>query len=309
MMKAISLQWLTRTDLGNFNSGEGAGNLTDIKLYDNGRKPYVSGQAVRRALFDTLQRSYPEHFHCSPETACGDVENCWSCDMRGFLITEEGKGGKQRWSPVKASPALGQVSKEIVNDLLTRHSDITKENRESKDMRLAYVQMMENIYKMNLVIDIDHLGKVIEPVIEGTGKKQKVTGYQVAIDIGEAERVKRTCALLDSIYHLSGFAKQARALGSLAPEILLVTLKSTYNQRGLSALDLDLDRKINVERLSIILKEQKMLEDQICVGWTPGIIKNEDEVKAVFEQFEIPILTVLEAIQWAKHQIHRERLE
>lgn len=306
MIKAVSLQWLTRTDLGNLNSGEGAGNLTDLKLYDNGRKPYVSGQAVRRALFDTLQRNYPDHFHCSPETPCGDVENCWSCDLRGFLATEEGKGGTRRWSPVKASPALGQIAKEIVNDLLTRHSDITKENRESKDMRLAYVQMMENIFKLNLVIDIENIGRVIVPKIETKGKKQKVTGYEVNIDIGEEQRLLRINALLDSVYHLSGFAKQARALNSMAPEILLLTLKDTYNQRGLSALDLDQNRQIDAGYLSIILKEQKMLDDQICVGWTPGVIKNEDEIQSIFKQFEIPVLTVLEAIQWAKDQVHSE---
>ncbi|SEN02732.1 type I-B CRISPR-associated protein Cas7/Cst2/DevR [Lihuaxuella thermophila] len=307
MIKSILLSWLTRTDLGNLNAGEGAGNLSDLKLYDNGRKPYVSGQAVRRALFDTIQRNYPEHFHCSPETPCGDVENCWSCDLRGFLATEEGKGGTRRWSPVKSSPALGQIQKDIINDLLTRHSDITKENRESKDMRLAYVQMVENTYKVNLVIDVDNIGRVVEPVIETKGKKQKVTGYQTTIDIGEQERMIRVQALLDGVYHLSGFAKQARALNSLAPEFLFISLKNTYNQRGLNALDLDHDCNMHPERLSIILKEHQMLGDQVCVGWTPGVITNESEIRPVFEQYHVPILSVLEAIEWAKEQVGKKQ--
>lgn len=302
MTKAIALSWLSRTDLGNLNAGEGAGNLSDLKLYDNGRKPYVSGQAVRRALFDTIQRNYPEHFLCSPETPCADVVRCWSCDLRGFLATEQGIGGTRRWSPIKASPALGQISKEVVNDLLIRHSDIKKEARESKDMRLAYVQMMENTYKVNIVIDVEQVGRVIQPIIES----QRVTGYETTIDIGTEERLTRIHALLDAVYHLSGFAKQARAINSLAPELLLLTLKSSYNQRGLNVLDLDENGNINCEQLNIVLKEQKILGDQTCVGWTPGVINNEAEVRSIFEQFEIPVVTVLEAIQWAKKQINGE---
>ncbi|MBA4493251.1 type I-B CRISPR-associated protein Cas7/Cst2/DevR [Paenactinomyces guangxiensis] len=308
MVKSIALTWLSKTDLSNLNSGEGAGNLTELKVYDNGRKPYVSGQAVRRALFDTIQRSHPERFRCSPETPCGDVENCWSCDLRGFLAPEEKKGGTRRWSPVKASPALGQVAKEIVSDLLTRHSDITKENRESKDMRLAHVQMMDNIYKLNLVIDTENVGRVQEPTIVTEGKKQRVTGWHTTVQVSEEERILRLHALMDGVYHLSGFAKQARQLSSLAPECLILSLKQTYNQRGLSTMDLDAENRMDPEGLMLFLKEAKHLGDRICVGWAPGIVSNEKEIRKIFEQYQVPVLSVFEAIEWAKTEMGKERV-
>jgi CRISPR-associated protein Cst2 len=304
MYKSISMSWLAKTDLGNLNSGEGAGNITEMKLYDNHRKPYVSGQAVRRALFDTIQRSYPEHFHCSPETPCTDIVTCWGCDLRGFLSPEKETGGQRRWSPIKVTPALGQLRSEIISDLLTRHSDIGKEDRKSTDMRLAHVQMTENIYKLSLVIDIANVGKEIRPKIEKSGKKEKVTGYKVVTDVSIEERKKRVMAVLDGIYHLSGFAKQSRAMNSLSPEILLISLKKTYNQRGLSVLDLDDEGNLkNLDGLHIFLKEHEILGDQLCVGWTPGIIKNEAEVREVLDSFQVPVISIIEAIEWAKSQL------
>mgnify|MGYP001272959428 CR=1 FL=1 len=305
MLKSLSLTWLSKADLSNLNAGEGAGNVTELKLYDESTKPYASGQAVRRALFDTIQREYEEHFHCTPESPCTDVEKCWSCDLRGFLAPEEGAGGTRRWSPVKVSPAFGQLRREIVSDLLTRHSDLAKENRESKDMRLAHVQMMDNIYRLSVIIDILNIGKVREPKIEKKQKKEQVVGWVDKVNISKNERVKRTKALLDAIYHLSGFAKQARSAASLAPEILVVAAKPTYNQRGQQVIDLNEQGAVPIDRLETVLKEYEVTGDKLCVGWTPGIIQNEGAVQEIFGEFKIPVVTVAEAIQWAKEQVEK----
>lgn len=306
MVKSIALTWLSKTDLSNLNSGEGAGNVTELKLYDENSKPYASGQSVRRALFDSIQREHPENFKCTPESPCGDVENCWSCDLRGFLAPEEGAGGTRRWSPVKVSPAFGQLRREIVSDLLTRHSDLKKENRDSKDMRLAHVQLTDNIYRLSVVVDVMNIGKVVEPLTEKKGKKERVVGWKDTVNISGEERKTRGQALLDGIYHLSGFAKQARSSASLAPELLMIVAKNSYNQRGQQVFDLDDSSQVNIERLKLLLKEYQILKDEVCIGWTPGVIENEDEVKQVFQEFDIPVKTVIETIQWAKEKLEKE---
>lgn len=305
-MKAVSISWLVKTDLSNLNAGENAGNLTELKRYHFDSKPYVSGQSIRRALFDTIQRSYPDRFLCSPETPCGDVENCWSCDLRGYLAPEEGTGGTRRWSPIKSSPALGQVASDIVNDLLTRHSDLEKENKQSKDNRIAHVQMTENIYRCNIVLDLANIGVVHSPIIEekkGSKGKSVVRGYQKKLEISREEKITRVHAVLDSIYHLSGFAKQARSASSLAPEIMVLALQDTYNQRGLSVLDLNGNGEMDLGRLEITLKEHQLLGNKLVIGWTPGIVANEQSVLEIFEKYHYPVMTVLEGIIWAKEQI------
>jgi len=300
-MKAITLVWLTRADLSNLNSGQGSGNLTELKTYANGTKPYVSGQATRTALFDTIARSHEDHFKCTSERPCADVENCWGCDLRGFLATKEGEGGERRWSPIKVTPGLGQISGEIVTDLLTRSSVVAKsDDRASKDMRLANVQMMENLYRFAMVIDVDNVGLVKKPILEGTGKEQRVTGWEKAIDIGPEQRKIRVQALLDGVFNLSGFAKQARAAASLAPELLLAISQNTYNQRGLKALEVDDQGNIATATLEVALQENTDLGNKVYFGGSSGVVDNWDEVTVLLQQYQVEVLPVHKVIDALK---------
>jgi len=300
-MKCLSFTWLAQADLSNLNSGQGSGNFTELKTYDFGQKPYVSGQATRTAIFETIARTYPEKFICTPERPCADVENCWGCDLRGFLAPKEGVGGDRRWSPVKVTPGLGQLKKDITNDLLTRHSVMDKEGeKQSKDNRIAHVQMTENIYKFGMVIDVDNIGKVKVPVTEGKGKEERVVDWKVAVDIGKEARKERIKALIDGIYNLSGFAKQARAAASLAPDVLLVTVQDTYNQRGLKALELDEEGNVKEDLLDYYLAENSSAGNKIFFGLTPGIVKNEEKVKELFRNYEVEILRVSQVIDKVK---------
>ncbi|RKU14237.1 type I-B CRISPR-associated protein Cas7/Cst2/DevR, partial [Candidatus Poribacteria bacterium] len=63
--KGITMVWLSKTDLSNLNAGEGGGgNVTELKTYDNGTKPYASGQSVRHALRESIGRNNPNVFLC-----------------------------------------------------------------------------------------------------------------------------------------------------------------------------------------------------------------------------------------------------
>lgn len=303
-MKCLSLVWLAKADLSNLNSGQGSGNLTELKTYDYGRKPYVSGQATRTALFETMARTYPEKFICTAERPCADVENCWGCDLRGFLATKEDIGGDRRWSPLKVTPGLGQLAQDITSDLLTRHSVIDKEEKKSKDNRIAHVQMTDNIYKFGMVIDVVNIGKVKVPKLEGKGKDQRVVDWETKVDIGEEERINRINGLLDGIYNLSGFAKQARAAASLAPEVILLTIQDTYNQRGLKALEMDEEGNINIELMQYAIDEHKFNGDQILFGLTPGLINNEQEVRNLLQENDVEVLRISQVFDKVKSLIN-----
>ncbi len=304
MIKCVTVTWLAKADLSNLNSGEGSGNLTELKLYYNGQKPYISGQATRTALMDTIARSYPDKFLCTPERPCADVANCWSCDLRGFLATKEGVGGDRRWSPLKVSPGLGQIPADIVTDLLTRSSIFDKgEDRESKDMRIAHVQMAENIYKFGMTVDIENIGKVKEPILEGKGKNQKLKEWKETVNISAEERKLRINAVLDGIYNLSGFAKQARAATSLAPDIVMISLQETYNQRGLKALEVNDDRTINISILKAAIQDHKNQGNTLLFGYTPGVVTNESELESLLKENNIEVQTVYEAFKQAKELI------
>lgn len=297
-LKGISIVWLSKTDLSNLNAGEGGGgNVTEIKTYENGRKPYASGQSVRHALREAIHRNNPGVFLCVPEAPCTNVAECWLCDLFGFLNPIADKGFDRRWSPIKVTPALGQIASDVVTDLLIRMSGIEKEDKKTADQRIAYVQMMSNVYRLGLSLDVANVGKVITPQYEGKGKNAKFNGWKTDVEIEKAEKIKRTVAVLDAIGGISDFAKQARNAASLSPDIFIASTHTRYSHRTLRALELDDEGHVNTKTLQVILQDLKDDGAKLFCGFTPGVVKNDDALTQVLDDFGIEASNPLRALR------------
>lgn len=286
-LKGITMVWLSKTDLSNLNAGEGGGgNVTELKTYDNGRKPYASGQSVRHALREAIERNNPSVFHCTPESPCGKVENCWLCDLFGYLNPKLGEGFDRRWSPIKATPALGQIANDIVTDMLIRMSDREKsDDGATRDQRIAYVQMMSNVYRTGLSLDVANIGMVVHAKYKGKGKNQTFDGWATVADIKEEERRNRAIAVLEAIGGITDFAKQARNAASLSPDIFIASTHSRYSHRTLRALECDDDGKVKTNTLRVILQDLQDDGATVFFGFTPHVVKNDDELLDTVKEF------------------------
>ena len=286
-LKGITMVWLSKTDLSNLNAGEGGGgNVTELKTYDNGRKPYASGQSVRHALREAIERNNPGVFLCTSESPCGDVQNCWLCDLFGYLNPKLGEGFDRRWSSIKATPALGQISNDIVTDLLIRMSDREKsDEKQTRDQRIAYVQMMSNVYRTGLSLDVANIGVVVRAKYEGKGKDQAFGGWETVTDIKTEERRNRASAVLEAIGGIADFAKQARNAVSLSPDIFIASTHSRYSHRTLRALECDDDGNVNTDTLRVILQDLRDDGATVFFGFTPHVIKNDDELLETVKEF------------------------
>lgn len=312
--KSLEISWLFETELTNMNAGEGSSNLKEIKSYNNGL-PYVSGQSMRHALRSSMKREFKHEFKCTPEFPCGDVENCWTCDLFGYLLPSS---GDKRWSPIKASPALGQIRYPITTDLIFRmvediecpncNSKIyplkAKQDADSIDkgselkcpkcsekfeapyairQALAYKQLIKNIYKTSLSIDLINVGLVEIPKIDN----DKLDGVKSLIDIGDDERVRRVKAILNGVYNLSDFANQSREMVNASPDFVVIGLQKQYNHRLASTIKLDEDGNIDVNHFKSVIEDSlKMNENKIFIGFIDGIIKNENEFKECINQLD-----------------------
>ena len=286
-LKGITMVWLSKTDLSNLNAGEGGGgNVTELKTYDNGRKPYASGQSVRHALREAIERNNPGVFLCTSESPCGDIQNCWLCDLFGYLNPKLGEGFDRRWSSIKATPALGQIANDIVTDLLIRMSDREKsDEKQTRDQRIAYVQMMSNVYRTGLSLDVANIGVVVRAKYEGKGKDQAFDGWETVADIKAEERRHRAIAVLEAIGGITDFAKQARNAASLSPDIFIASTHSRYSHRTLRALECDDDGNVNTDTLRVILQDLQDDGATVFFGFTPHVIKNDDELLETVKEF------------------------
>jgi CRISPR-associated protein Cst2 len=334
-LKGISMVWLSKTDLSNLNAGEGGGgNVTELKTYDNGRKPYASGQSVRHAIRQAVYRNNPDVYKCTPESPCGNVNECWLCDMFGYLNPKPGKGSDRRWSPIKVTPALGQIASEIVTDMLIRMSDKTKsdgkskpdkedtllqtseeteqdeeaeEKSGSKDQRIAYVQIMSNVYRIGLSLDIANLGKVIEAEYDSKGKEFR--GWKIITDVGGEERKKRAIALLYAIGGISDFAKQARNATSLSPDIFIAGMHPRYSHRILRALALDDKGNVNPDELRVILQDLQDDGAKLFFGFTPQVVTNQEVLISTIKEFNLDPVNPIRAIQNLMDSVRNASIE
>ncbi len=308
-LKGVTLVWLSKTNLSNLNAGEGGGgNITELKTYDDGSKPYASGQSVRHALREAIERNNPGVFHCTPESPCCKVKICWLCDLFGYLDPKPGQGSNRRWSPIKATPALGQIADEIVTDLLIRMSDKPKDIDEidteesvddepdaetgSMDQRIAYVQIMSNVYRVGLSLDVANIGKVVDVNYEN-GKVNR----SIADKIGVEERKKRAVAVLDAIGGITDFAKQARNAASLSPDIFIASTHTRYSHRTLRALECSDKGCVDTKTLQVILQDLQDDGATLFFGFTPNVVKNDDALLETVKEFGLEPANPIQALR------------
>jgi len=287
--QSVTITWLSKVDLSNINSGEGGGgNVVELKTYRSGKRPYASGQSVRHALREALERGNPGCFTSTPEAPSGDIQNDWLCDLFGYLNPKKGEGSDRRWSPIKCTPALGQLDSEIVTDLLLRMSDLEKEaGNATKDQRLAYVQLTENIFRTGLVIDVHAVGRTL--VVEGNKEKKQITRREWVDKLEEVERLKRVRAVVAALGQMGDFAKQARNAVSFAPDIFFGAVLPAYTQRGLRTLELDAKGNIEIGTFRTVAQDLKAYDAALFAGHTPGVVNNDADFLAACADLEIEI--------------------
>lgn len=313
--KNIVVSWLFETELSNMNAGEGSSNLKEIKTYNNGL-PYISGQSMRHALRQAMKRENSDDFKCTPEFPCGDITNCWTCDLFGYLLPSQ---GAKRWSPIKASPALGQIRNSITTDLIFRmvediecpechdkiyplaaRSEGVKEIKKDTDLKcpkcgktfnapydirqaIAYKQLMKNIYKSSISIDVANIGVEEVPVISEDGKMNATKPIN---NIGCDKKIERIKSILNGIYNLSDFANQSREMVNSTPDFVIISLQKRYNHRLASVLKLDEDGNMDIKVLESVIEDTLSMDGtKVYAGFISGIIKNEEEVMVILNKF------------------------
>lgn len=292
----VTITWLSKVDLSNINSGEGGGgNVVELKTYRSGRRPYASGQSVRHALREALERGNPGCFKSTPEAPSGDIKEDWLCDLFGYLSPRRGEGADRRWSPIKCTPALGQCDAEIVTDLLLRMSDLEKdEGKAARDQRLAYVQLAENVFRTGLSLDVRAIGRRL--LVEGDPKTKQITRRELVSEIDDAERTKRVRAVIRALVQLGDFAKQARNAVSFAPDLFFAAVLPVYTQRGLRTMELDAEGNLDLATLETVAADLRELGARLFVGHTPGVIKNDRGFLDLCRRMEIPVASPVQML-------------
>jgi len=301
----LNIAYITRVNLASLNGSEGTGgNITEMKKvsdYKGNEYAYVSGQALRRYLKETLMQlgekitevdekgeptfkvdgktvDLDRKFNDYKETAFKEYVDL---DLFGFMFPNGGR----RWSPVKVSPLLSLLPYKGEYDYLTRKQKPKEGNEKSGNIVQIEIDTL-NFMRGNIIINLNHIGNEVDEYT-----------YEINSILNNEEKNHRLNVLLDAIKYFNGGAKQARNLEDLAPKFIVISKQKTGNPFLLNILKVDEDGKIDIESLKEAIIDN-VVED-LTIGITNGIFTNEKKIKEEFEN----VVTVNEAIEKYKNSI------
>jgi CRISPR-associated protein Cst2 len=218
--KALTLTYLTPVSFASLNGGDKeADNMVNIKkltretAHGPQAYPYVSSQAVRRALRERLA-----DFGCDlsegvaatqKKGAATTLQNPKSYiddDLFGYMEGTKGEGGakggtKKRTSPVRVSPLLAMDAYQGDLDFGTNYMSV----KAGGDPNIFETEIHSGLYRGTILIELDRVG---------CGE-----GFEKG-DLEKSERAKRVSALLTAVQNLWTSGRQSRFLADISPKFV-----------------------------------------------------------------------------------------
>lgn len=296
----LNIAYIAKVNVASLNGGESSGgNVTVLKKISNYRGDefaYVSGQALRRYLKETLaqlgesisgvdEKGNPTFIDDKKFLNLNNkidekikekiFKSVCDLDLFGFMLP---KGGR-RWSPVKVAPLVSLLPYKGEYDYLTRKQKVEDDSKKSGNIVQVEIDTL-NFMRGNIMINTAHIGNEIDEYT-----------YEVKEILNNQERTQRLNVLLDAIKNFNGGAKQARNLEDISPKFIIIAKQKTGNPFLLNALSVDIYGNINIENIKKAIEDQ--VAESLTIGISKGIFANEEEIKKSFEN----VTTVGKAIE------------
>ena len=285
----LNIAYINKVNIASLNGGEGSGgNVTVMKKisnYNGDEFAYVSGQALRRYIKETLMQlgekitevdekgnptfkdengkyiDLDKKFKDYKEKAFKEFIDL---DLFGYMFPNGGR----RWSPIKVSPMISILPYKGEYDYLTRKQ---KSKTEQKSGNIVQIEIDTfNFMRGNIIVNTKHIGNDVDEY-----------SYEIKEILDENERNTRLNSFIDSIKCLNGGAKQARNLEDITPKFVVITSQKTGNPFLLNSLKVDENGNIDIQTLKSAIEDNSY--ESLTIGISKGIFNNEEEVINSFD--------------------------
>jgi CRISPR-associated protein Cst2 len=267
--KALTLTYLTPVSFASLNgSDKEVDNMSNIKKISVGveQYPYVSSQAIRRALrnqLGVLGRELSEGVAASQTkgaaTTRQEPDKYIDDDLFGYMGTESGdgttKGGStKRTSVVRVSPLIALTPYQGDLDFGTNYMG----TKAGGDPNIFETEIHSGLYRGTILIELDRVG----------------TGDGFKSDISNIEKASRVKDLLRAIKNLWASGRQTRFLADIAPKFIVAAMLNAKNPIFLESVKLE-DKEINFSIIEETLKDYKPEIVSSVIGIRKGFFDNE----------------------------------
>lgn len=306
-MMFYNMAYISKVNIASLNGSEGlGGNITPIKKVSDSmgnEYAYVSGQAIRRYLKDTLmelgqritavdENGEPDFMELNDKVkGKGNTlnkkimyESFCDLDLFGYMFPKAGR----RWSPVKVAPMISLLPYKGEYDYLTRKKYVENEGEKSGNIVQVEIDTM-NFMRGNIMVDVDKIGSDINEYT-----------YEMTDMLGGDGKKERINAFLDAVKYFNGGAKQARNLEDIAPKFMVAIKQRTGNPFLLNSFSMDSKNNLNIKPVIEAINENREIIESVNAGVTSNIFSNEKDIIEGFKAANINIVSVGQAIDTLK---------
>jgi CRISPR-associated protein Cst2 len=282
---SITITYLSKVSFASLNGADKeVDNINPIKkvtLSTGEELPYVSSQALRRALRNRLEEmgwklspvSEASVKKGAPKTALTPADFI-DDDLFGYMDASKGENetkGKSttRTSPIRVESLLALSAYKGDLDFATNYMG----KAGGADPNIFETEIHSGVYRGSILIELDKIGK-------GEGfEKGELTGE---------EKVKRVSAFLDAFQNLWSSGRQSRFLADISPKFIAAAYMKAKNPVFLEAVNVDKNMQVNVEQLQTVVNDYgKFMEDHVFASQESVFSKTGENVKSLKEGFEV----------------------
>ena len=279
--KALTLTYLTPVSFASLNgSDKEADNISSIKKISVGTEqlPYVSSQAVRRALrnqLEVLNRTLSEGVSASQAKGAATTEQkpaeYIDDDLFGYMGTETGADGAKgkstkRTSVVRVSPLIAQNPYMGDLDFGTNYMGV----KAGRDPNIFETEIHSGMYRGTILIELDRVG----------------SGDGFIEDIDSTEKAARVKDLLTAIKNLWASGRQSRFLADISPKFVAAAMLKTKNPIFLESIQVK-GNVLNVEMIKETLSDYSAETVASVIGMRNGVFVGEvDNSKSIGDAFD-----------------------
>jgi len=281
----LSVTYLTPVSFASLNgSDKEADNVSSIKKLTRGGReyPYVSSQAVRRALRDQLgvlghalsEGKAAETKKGAAITECLPAEFI-DDDLFGFMDAAKG-GTHKRTSPLRVSPLLGMDPYAGDLDFGTNYMGVDA----GGNPNIFETEIHGGLYRGSVLIELDAVG------VNRTGEGISAKKPKDAWEIDSKEKTLRIQSLLTALQHLWSSGRQSRFLADLSPKFVAAAITTAKSPIFLESVIRKGDG-IDTEAIAEVVADSKAILVEHCFGVRTGSFAHvPDGTLTIGEAFE-----------------------
>ncbi|AQG80466.1 type I-B CRISPR-associated protein Cas7/Cst2/DevR [Spirosoma montaniterrae] len=281
---SLTITYLSKVSFASLNGGDKeVDNIVTIKkvTLDNGDQlPYLSSQAVRRALRDKLEEL---GWAVSPVAKASEDKGAAKTsldpaqyiddDLFGFMDAAKGKDAEKgkatvRTSPVRVEALLALTKYQEDLDFGTNYM---AKKVEGGQPNIFETEIHSGIYRGTILIELDRVGA--GEGFEKTGK------------LSADERAKRVQGLIDAFQTMWSSGRQSRFLADISPKFMAAACMNSKNPIFLEAVRTDRNGQVDVAALQTVLSDYDQFITSSVLATQEGVFGKAEGVVSLKDGF------------------------